>query len=132
MTRALCLDCGSIKWGALNPCPKCKSQSTGNPNLDIAFSDHVTSSATLEDLGKIIQGINAHEEVSQDVRRWAFLAYVTERCPQILKADPPESLKSQVDEFYDSLDLPAVEWKPGRKISSRTARRPSKSPFSLF
>ena len=39
MTQALCLHCGEIKFGALCPCPQCQADSTGNVDLDIAFSD---------------------------------------------------------------------------------------------
>jgi len=40
VTWALCLNCGEVKFGAICPCPKCNVESTGDMNLDIAFSDH--------------------------------------------------------------------------------------------
>jgi hypothetical protein len=40
MTWALCLNRGETKFGAIRPCRSCKTASTGDMSLDIAFSDH--------------------------------------------------------------------------------------------
>ena len=48
MTWALCLNCGEKKFGAICPCPSCQAESTGDINLDIAFSDHHMSVETIK------------------------------------------------------------------------------------
>ena len=57
MTWALCLTCGDVKFGAICPCPNCGVSSTGNMQLDIAFSDHHLSRRTLDELGAVVAEI---------------------------------------------------------------------------
>jgi hypothetical protein len=113
MTIALCLRCGHLKHGALCPCPKCQDKGTGDPQLDIAFSDHVVASSVLGDLGKIISLINKSDEKEELVKRWAFLWYVSENCSQILSVQIPPEISEKVTALYNELHLPKVEWKPG-------------------
>ena len=53
MTQALCFKCGNTKFGAFTRCRECGSPPSGLPKLDIAFSDHTLSIATLEVLGRV-------------------------------------------------------------------------------
>lgn len=60
MTVAVCIPCGSIKWGAFNPCPNCKY---APENLDdrvrhLLLTDHYLSK---EDLDKISVRIKSGE-----------------------------------------------------------------------
>jgi hypothetical protein len=107
MTQALCLNCGAIKFGAFNPCPECKASSTGNQDLDIAFSDHFLSESTLKDFGSVIRQIR---EVCDDgkVRFWAFITYVSENHPTILTADVAPEMATRVHEVLDRLELPKI------------------------
>ena len=57
MTIALCFNCGHMKFGAICPCPECRIASTGNMNLDIAFSDHWMSVDTIRAFGEVIRAI---------------------------------------------------------------------------
>lgn len=107
MTTALCFNCGDTKFGAWCPCPKCGIDSTGNRNLDILFSDHQMSAATLERFGGIIKAISAHCE-QPDVRFWAFISYVSSHPSQVLSATPPAELAEPVRELLDQLQLPLV------------------------
>lgn len=74
MTMALCLYCGDTKFGALIPCPNCKADSTGNMNLDIAFSEHPMSVATIEAFGEVVRAIRRVCE-DDEMRFWAFASY---------------------------------------------------------
>ena len=54
MTWALCFNCGELKFGAYCPCPECQVASTGDMNLDLLFSDHYLTRATLGALGEMV------------------------------------------------------------------------------
>jgi hypothetical protein len=45
MTIAVCLGCGSLKFGAFNPCKKCSSRPTSDIDLaySMALTDHYLS-----------------------------------------------------------------------------------------
>jgi hypothetical protein len=83
MTWALCFKCGATKFGAICPCPECALASTGDIGLDIAFSDHHFSRATLQAFGAVIGSLR---RVCQDdeLRFWSFIHYVSTRHPDIL------------------------------------------------
>src|SRR5947208_1440674 len=57
MTWALCFNCGATKFGASCPCPECQRASTGDMGLDIAFSDHHWSEATLKAFGEVVRSL---------------------------------------------------------------------------
>ena len=107
MTWALCFNCGEIKFGALLPCPVCRVWSTGNPELDITFSDHRLAKSTLEDFGSIIQQIR---EVCGDdeVRFCTFLHYISENYPTILNIDLKPEMSAKVLEVLECVDLPRI------------------------
>lgn len=83
MTWALCLNCGATKFGAICPCPDCGVASTGDMNLDIAFSDHHLSVSTLEGFGGVVRAIR---EVCGDdeLRFWSFIHHVSQHHPDVL------------------------------------------------
>ena len=76
MTIALCLNCGHTKFGAICPCPECSVASTGDMNLDITFSDHHLSVATLRAFGEVVRAIRRVCDDDQ-LRFWSFIRYVS-------------------------------------------------------
>lgn len=107
MTMALCLDCGDVKFGALCPCPACQVSSSGNINLDIAFSDHHYALETLREFGAVIKVIHS-STTDAAVRFWAFIHYLSTAHPGILHADPPADLRAEVERVLRANALPAV------------------------
>jgi len=107
MTRALCLNCGAIKFGALCSCPKCSAESTGYNLLDIAFSDHNLAISTLEQLGAVIGEIHVH---SDDATKcfWTFIQYVSRDHPDILSVELQPEATKQIQEVLDKCVLPKV------------------------
>ncbi|MFC2146778.1 hypothetical protein ACFLRT_05385 [Acidobacteriota bacterium] len=57
MTQAVCINCGEIKWGAFNPCQKCKKEPKAEDDLalSLAFSDHHFSFKELKGIGERIK-----------------------------------------------------------------------------
>lgn len=53
MTIAVCWKCGEMKWGAFNPCPKCKAIPSTEDDLvmSLAMSDHYFDQPTMERMG---------------------------------------------------------------------------------
>lgn len=84
MTWALCFNCGATKFGAICPCPDCQLASTGDMNLDIAFSDHYLTEATLKGFGAVVASIRRVCDDDQ-LRFWSFIHYVSTRHSEILQ-----------------------------------------------
>lgn len=110
MTTALCLQCGDTKFGALCPCQSCDAQASGDPNLDIAFSDHRMPVENLQQFGHVIRAIN---DACDDpaVRFWTFISYVSKHHDELLYATPPPELLEQVNQVLTSAELPIVDLK---------------------
>jgi hypothetical protein len=87
MTMALCLNCGTVKFGAICPCPRCSVASTDNIQMDIAFSDHHLPLKKLEELGGVLKRIAKVCGGDAQLRGMSFLAYVTDREPGILRIE---------------------------------------------
>jgi hypothetical protein len=119
VTVALCLNCGSTKWGAFCPCPACQVDSTGNHSLDITFSDHRLSHATLEQLGAVVRAI-ATRTADRELRLLAFMRYVSTRHPDILTLNlkPPD--QERADAVLAGLAIPPVEVRPPPGLNWRT------------
>jgi len=83
MTWALCFNCGATKFGAICPCPECQVGSTGDMSLDIAFSDHRMSEATLKAFGEVIRSIRKVCDDDQ-LRFWSFIYFVSTSHPNVL------------------------------------------------
>lgn len=107
MTMALCFNCGDVKFGALCPCPKCQVASTGNPQLDIAFSDHHYAKETLEEFGAIIRTMGAVIE-DPDLRFKAFIHYVSDRHPEILTVNLEPEVESRIESLLADIVLSGV------------------------
>lgn len=82
MTEALCLHCGTIKFGAICPCGECGVASSGDMELDIAFSDHCVSADTLIRFGTVIRKIRT-TCANEEIVAWSFLAYVSVHYPAL-------------------------------------------------
>lgn len=92
MTMALCFNCGRTKFGAICPCPECSIASTGDMNLDITFSDHRMSVATIGAFGEVVRAIR-RVCVDDQLRFWSFIRYVSVHHSDILSVEqPPEQL----------------------------------------
>jgi hypothetical protein len=114
MTRALCFNCGDIKFGAICPCPKCGVGSSGDVNLDIAFSDHRISKTSLEQLGKVI-GYIRERTADDELRFWAFIRYVAIHHTSVLDVTLEPELESRCDELLARGSLPDVRIAPPAK-----------------
>lgn len=113
MTMALCLNCGDIKFGALCPCPKCQAASTGNMQLDIAFSDHRYDVSTLRQLGGVIKEIRAHCG-ERSTCFWTFIQYVSQNHPEILRVEIRPEAQPAIEALMAQCTFPEVVVKPGR------------------
>jgi hypothetical protein len=117
MTIALCLNCGETKFGALCPCAKCGVESTGNIQLDIAFSDHHVADDSLKDLGKVIAHFSNRTD-DRGVAFWAFIRYVSENHNSILHANIPNEYAERVAAIYAESDIPSVTLNPSFRVPS--------------
>jgi hypothetical protein len=111
MTWALCFNCGEVKFGAICPCPKCSVPSTGNMNLDIAFSDHNMARETLEEFGSVVAAL--HRATNDDQTCfWAFMHFVSKNHPSILGVQLEPDVLARVGPLVAGLQLPAVTLRP--------------------
>lgn len=96
MTMALCFNCGHTKFGAICPCPECQVASTGDMNLDITFSDHRMSVATLGAFGDVVRAIR---RVCEDdrLRFWSFIRFVSVNHSDILGVQIPPHEAAEYD-----------------------------------
>ena len=107
MTMALCFNCGEIKFGAICPCPQCETTSTGDMSLDIAFSDHHLDIDTLRQFGEVVRTI-AETGAEPPQRFWAFIHYVSQNHPQILRVELNPDAEREIEYLLSGLDLPEV------------------------
>ncbi len=111
MTWALCLNCGEVKFGAICPCPKCELASTGNMQLDIAFSDHHVSLESLRELGAVITAI--HDQSSDsNLCFWTFIHYIAVYHPSILDVELKPEMKTRCEDLLRLVALPDVTIQP--------------------
>ncbi len=115
MTVALCLSCGSTKWGALCPCPACQAGPTGDFSLDVAFSDHRLSAATLEQFGAVIKAIATRTD-DPELRFWSFIEYVSRNHPNILSVELKPEVREQVAAVLSGLEVPPVQVRPPPRL----------------
>ncbi|HEX8198939.1 MAG TPA: hypothetical protein VF590_00525 [Isosphaeraceae bacterium] len=103
----LCLHCGETKFGAICPCPACQVASTGDMELDIAFSDHHMAVATLQEFGEVVRAIR---RVCQDdaLRFWSFISFVSTHHPDVLRVELDPEERRRCDEILARADPPPV------------------------
>ena len=127
MTWALCLNCGEVKFGAICPCPKCSVASTGDMNLDIAFSDHHVARESLEQLGQVVAAI---QRASSDRQLcfWTFIRYVAIHHPSILGVDLKPEVQLKCDELLRQIVIPEFTMRPSglAELPGQPLKRKSK------
>jgi hypothetical protein len=110
MTKALCLNCGEIKWGALIPCPHCGAPDCGDMDINIYFSDHNFKVDNLEKIGTILKEVVKIDEKDKVVLFWTFMKYMADNYPNIVKklnlelATQPERIK-KVEKHIKELEI---------------------------
>lgn len=122
MTLALCFNCGHTKFGAICPCEECLVATTGDMNLDIAFSDHRLSVATLGAFGAVVRAIR---RVCDDdkLRFWSFVRFVSIHHPDILGVSmPPEQAAACDAVLARAQPTPVVVEEPDRVQPLRELR----------
>lgn len=107
MTIALCLNCGETKWGAICPCRNCQIQSTGDMEIDIAFSDHNYTVTTLEQFGSVIKEINSHCD-DDYIRNWTFIYYVSQNHPDVLRVEMEAEMEVEAEAIIAKCTFPSV------------------------
>ncbi len=107
MTMALCFNCGHTKWGAIVPCPECNVASTGEMNLDIAFSDHRMAVSTIGAFGEVVRAIR---RVCEDdhLRFWSFVRFVSVNHGDILGVQMPPEQAAECDAVLARAHPPPV------------------------
>ncbi|HEY1381898.1 MAG TPA: hypothetical protein VGF55_34175 [Gemmataceae bacterium] len=121
MTMALCFNCGHTKFGAICPCPECGVASTGDMNLDIVFSDHRMSVATLGAFGEVVRAIRRVCDDDQ-LRFWSFIRYVSVHHAEILGVEQPPDQRAACDAVLTRAAPPPVV------VEESGPRRPTRSP----
>ncbi|RJP35494.1 MAG: hypothetical protein C4527_00095 [Candidatus Omnitrophota bacterium] len=140
MTIALCINCGKMKFGALLPCQECGCGSTGNSELDIAFTDHFLSEETLQGFGKVIQCLRKNTK-DESVAFGAFIKHVSENYPAIILSETPRQYRTAVSALLEHTNLPEVmivdsprigagiDTSPEEKYTSRVRHYPIQCEF---
>ena len=108
MTWALCLNCGDVKFGAICPCPSCRVASTGDMQMDIAFSDHHIPRAELEQFGAVIKAI-AEVSDEDELKFWSFILFISESRPETLAVTLEPVMESRAREVLERARAPGFE-----------------------
>ena len=108
MTTALCLSCGSTKFGAILRCRHCGAGSCGDPQTDIFFSDHRLTVACLEALGSVIRAI-AQVASDPEERFYSFMQYVASREQSRITLNLSPELAARCQAVLERASPPAVE-----------------------
>ena len=129
MTVALCTNCGSTKFGALLPCDECGCGSTGNSDLDIAFTDHYLTEDTLQGFGAVIKCLRQNTQ-DEGVAFWAFMQHVSENYPEIILAETPSRYSASVQALLDQTELPEVTVEDNPRLDAVNASSPEERYMS--
>jgi hypothetical protein len=132
MTLALCFNCGATKFGAFCPCPQCEFASTGDRDLDIAFSDHRLSPDTLAAFGAVVASIRQVCDDEQ-LRFWSFIYYVSTRHPELLGVDLGKEQMDQCEavvELANPPPVPVEESEEAKILGNVRAQRENSQPVS--
>jgi hypothetical protein len=107
MTWALCFSCGATKFGAICPCPQCHVSSTGDMQLDIAFSDHHLAVETLREFGEVVRAIRRVCE-DDNLCFWTFICYVSTNHSSLLGVNMPPEQQERCREVLARAEPPPV------------------------
>lgn len=111
------MNCGAVKWGALNPCPKCEAGSTGNIPLDIAFSDHYMSHETILNFGAVLSELTSFTN-DRTLAAAAFLEYVSREHPEILTVEYPQTTIARLEPLLRQVTVKRFEVKEGYSLTN--------------
>jgi len=101
-------------------------------NLDIAFSDHNMTKATLEDFGKVVAAIHAQSD-DPELCFWTFIRYISINHSSILGVDLNPDVAQECDALLSRISLPTVTLAPSHsKIAKDEAQSSAKSPWWKF
>jgi hypothetical protein len=113
LTIALCLSCGSEKFGAFVACPQCGTEVVESHDLAIAFSDHHLSHDEIVGFGAGLMALNVAQGPSAPgdnkalfVRLFAFLEWVGRFRSDVLSASAPPALRADVDALVAATTMP--------------------------
>ncbi len=106
MTRALCIRCGAIKFGAYCDCYHCGGPADPDKALSIELSDHRLAVGALERLGAVVRDIAAATP-DGDLRRAAFLEMLR-RFPSSFHREVAPTLVEPARALLAGLSLPTV------------------------
>jgi hypothetical protein len=107
VTAALCLKCGATKFGAFGTCPNCGSGSTGDLALDMMFTSHFYSAATLRQFGAVIAEIRKHCD-DPDRCLMAFALLCTLDYPEVLTTEFDPAISDSLELLLLECTLPTV------------------------
>jgi hypothetical protein len=108
MTWALCVGCGGLKFVVWRACRLCHTESSGDMNMDLAFSSHSLPVPLLHTLGKAMKAI-CEACTDKRERRFAFLKFVSDDFPVIGTIRLPPDLEAKIPALSESIDLPSNE-----------------------
>ena len=132
MTQALCLGCGGIKHGAMVPCGACGAPPVGGLldeaelgalprdaesverlmgrfDVDILFTDHHMTLATLGRFGAIVAALREQAGEDREAGLAAFLLFLTERQPELLEAKLAPEMVERAAAVLAAVDPAPVE-----------------------
>ncbi|MFO0953119.1 MAG: hypothetical protein U0835_18590 [Isosphaeraceae bacterium] len=124
MTMALCFRCGRTKFGAICPCPTCGLASTGDMNLDIAFSDHHLTVETLKGFGEVVRAIRRVCD-DDELGFWSFIRYVSANHSHLLGVKMTPENQARCDDVLARASPPPVVVEESRAARLRREREGS-------
>ena len=118
MTWALCFSCGHKKFGAICPCPECGIQSSGDINIDIAFSDHRISEESISHFGEVVKELcRVCDE--PETRFYAFIHYVSQHHSSILAFEMKEEQRKKLNSILAQCIFPKFQVEPSEMAKLR-------------
>jgi len=111
MTFALCLNCGEMKFGVFGACPECNVDSNEYERINLDFSDWALSIKEMEEYGRVIKEIHAHEN-NDKTCFWAFILYVSKCNPEIISGSIEPDFKAELEALLAKCNFssPAHKW----------------------
>jgi hypothetical protein len=110
----LCFGCGAIKpeSPAKNglaevyaPCRACGFASSGDAELDLAFSDAKMTAGRLRHFGAVLAAIRAATD-DEVAAFWTFIGHVSGRDPDVLSRTVPAAHRAKVEEVAGKVRWP--------------------------
>jgi hypothetical protein len=95
--------------GAFCACELCGIESSGDVGLDMEFTDHHHSEATLVAFGEVIKRIKNACKDDDGLVPWAFIKYVSDHHPDILSADIPPAIARDATRLLKAANITPVK-----------------------